>query len=88
MSSKSIEIKRRRLNNEILIAQERLEQNIEHIDASDYLPSVSSLMSKVTSSIKKLPGELEIKNKISSQYNSSKSVILETIAAILNLLIK
>lgn len=88
MSSQTIEAKRRRLTNEILSAQEKLEQNIENIDASDYLPSVSSLMPKVISSIKNIPGELEIKNKLSSQYNSSKSVFFEIIARILRSLLK
>ncbi|MFT4536393.1 MAG: hypothetical protein ACI9P5_003769 [Saprospiraceae bacterium] len=88
MSSEIIEAKRRKLNNEIFVAQEMFENNIENIDVSDYLPSISSFMPKVFSSIKRIPGELEIKNKISSQYNTSKSVIFEAIAAILKSILK
>ena len=84
MSLEAIATKRQKLNREIEIAQDKLEQNIENISPSDYLPSINDILPNIISD------HIDNKNKLGHRYNSNgldgmKSIVHRIISRLINI---
>lgn len=84
MSLEAIAAKRQKLNQEIEIAQDKLEQNIENISPSDYLPSINDILPNIFSN------HIDNTNKLGHRYNSNvldgmKSIVLRIIGRLINI---